>query len=109
VVCMAVLGANQSDRDKEMLETSAKFLLTFEPGEGNHFYYQSYYVATAANMMGEKHREALLPKMEKVMLSLQQPTGEFKKHTDGEGGVYSTAFGVICLCVGYQYLPIYQE
>ena len=28
---------------------------------------------------------------------------------EGTGGVYSTAFSVICLCVHYQYLPIYQE
>ncbi|MDI6774348.1 MAG: terpene cyclase/mutase family protein [Verrucomicrobiota bacterium] len=111
VVCMLALGANRSDRDKEMIETSAKFLLTFDfPEGGEHFYYNSYYEATAANMMGEKHRDALLPKMERTLMELQLPSGEFKRHRDREeGGVYSTAFGVICLCVGYQYLPIYQE
>ena len=60
-------------------------------------------------MMGKEHREAILPKLEKFLLSLQMPSGEFRNHGGAQGGVYSTAFSVICLCVGYQYLPIYQE
>ena len=109
VVCMQALGANKTDADKSMVEDSASFLFKFDPGSGSHFYYQSYYAATAANMMGDKHLEALLPKMENALMALQMPNGEFRKHTDEQGEVYSTAFAVICLCVGYQYLPIYQE
>jgi len=109
VVCMLALGANKTQADKEMINGSASYLLTLNPTSGGHFYYQSYYVATAANMVGKEHREVLLPKLEKFLLGLQMPTGEFRKHQGAQGGVYSTAFSVICLCVGYQYLPIYQE
>ena len=43
------------------------------------------------------------------IVSLQNPNGEFQKHQGHSGGVYSTAFAVICLAVRDQYLPIYQE
>ncbi|NQT91300.1 MAG: terpene cyclase/mutase family protein [Lentisphaerae bacterium] len=109
VVCMLALGANKTDADKSMIRGSAEYLLTMNPTSGGSFFYQSYYVATAANMMGKKHREAILPKLEKFLLTLQSPSGEFRNHGGAQGGVYSTAFSVICLCVGYQYLPIYQE
>ena len=109
VVCMLALGADREGKDAALLNSSASFLLTAKPDTGKYFYYQSYYVATAANMMGAKHRDVLLPKLEKVLLTLQMPSGEFRKHQGAQGGVYSTAFGVICLGVRYQYLPIYQE
>jgi len=108
-VCMLALGSTHEGKDAEMLNGSAAFLLTAKPGTGRYFYYQSYYLATAANMMGKRQRSFLLPKMEKALLNLQMPSGEFRKHTGAHGGVYSTAFGVICLSVRYQYLPIYQE
>ena len=109
VVCMLALGVDRDGKDTALLNNSASFLLTAKPDTGKYFYYQSYYVATAANMMDAKPREVLLPKLEKVLLGLQMPSGEFKKHTGALGGVYSTAFGVVCLSVRYQYLPIYQE
>ena len=109
VVCMNALGANKEQKDLAMLKGSANYLLTLDPANGGNFYYQSYYLATAANMMGPEYREVFLPKMEKVLIGLQMPSGEFRKHTGNAAGVYSTAFGVICLCVNYQYLPIYQE
>lgn len=108
-VSMMALGANVTDSDKEMCRNTTEYLLSLDPSRGGHFYYQSYYIGTAANMMGKKHREILLPKLEKALLGLQMPNGEFRKHTGNQGGVYSTAFSVICLCIRYQYLPIYQE
>ena len=60
-------------------------------------------------MMGDKTRAEFLPKLEKSILRLQQPSGEFAKHSGYDGGVYSTSFAIICLAVRYQYLPIYQE
>jgi hypothetical protein len=109
VVCMLALGATEDPKDREMVEQSASYLLTFDPTRGGHYFYQSYYIASAANMTGAEHRRAVLPKMEAALLNLQMPTGEFRKHSGHDGGVYSTAFSVICLCVRYQYLPIYQE
>lgn len=109
VVGMLALGANKTDKDRFMVENSASYLLTQDPKQGGHFWYQSYYLATAANMMGEKHRSVLLPKLEEFIVSLQKPNGEFQKHKGHAGEVYSTAFALICLAVRDQYLPIYQE
>jgi hypothetical protein len=108
-VCLLALGGSENDADMSMINASAEHLKSVDPGQGAYFYYQSYYVATAANMLGGEHRDIVLPKLERILLNLQMPTGEFRKHSGQEGGVYSTAFSVICLCVGYQYLPIYQE
>jgi hypothetical protein len=109
VVGMLALGANQTDKDRYMVENSGNYLLKQDPKKGGHFWYQSYYLATASNMMGDTHREAMLPKLEEFIVSLQNPNGEFQKHQGHSGGVYSTAFAVICLAVRDQYLPIYQE
>ncbi|MCJ8332242.1 MAG: terpene cyclase/mutase family protein [Lentisphaeria bacterium] len=109
VVCMNVLGANQSEADKLKITQSASYLLGLNPAGGGSFYYQSYYVGSAANMMGGRYRETMIPKLEKVLLKLQVKNGSFSKHTGHQGGVYSTAFAVICLAIRYQYLPIYQE
>ena len=109
IVCMQALGVNKTKEEKAMVSNAAAYLTTLNPSGGSYFYYQSYYLATAANVAGKQYRDIFLPKMEKVLLDLQMPSGEMKKHSGAQGGVYSTAFGVICLAVGYQYLPIYQE
>jgi hypothetical protein len=109
LVCMNALGLTEDEKDKAMIHSAAEPLLTLDPKSGSHFYYQTYYVATAANMAGEKYRDSLLPKIESILMDLQLPTGEFRKHSGHAGGVYSTAFSVISLCVRYQFLPIYQE
>ena len=60
-------------------------------------------------MMGGKYRREALPRLEQALLRLQQKDGQFGKHQGHDGGVYATAFAVICLSIRYQYLPIYQE
>ncbi len=110
VVCMLALGDNHTEELRKRHERSMEFLAEFDPKRNSkHFYYQSYYVATAANMIGETQREDLLPRMEEALLSLQEKNGSFKKHGGHDGGVYSTAFALLTLSVRYQYLPIYQE
>lgn len=109
VVCMKVLGADKTPEDIEKIEKSAAILDSVNLTGGSHYYYQCYYVATAANMMGDEQREKTLPKLESALLKLQMPHGEFNKHSGHDGGVYATAFSVVCLAVRYQYLPIYQE
>jgi len=110
VVCMLALGDNQSEKLRRRHEQSMEFLADFDPKRGgNHFFYQSYYVATAANMISKERREEMLPRMEKALLSLQKEDGSFEKHRGHDGGVYSTAFSLLTLAVRYQYLPIYQE
>lgn len=109
IVCMNALGMNQDKKDKDIIKAAATLFLTLDPKSGGNFYYQTYYVATASNMAGKQYRDTLLPKVESALLDLQLPTGEFRKHSGHQGGVYSTAFSVISLCVRYQFLPIYQE
>jgi prenyltransferase beta subunit len=110
VVCMRALGKGEDDRDWKQIRKSAAFLKTLDPANKRRwFFYQSYYVATAANMMGKEYREKVLPRLEKHLLSLQKENGSFKNSNGYDGGCYSTAFSVICLSVRYQFLPIYQE
>ena len=109
VVAMNVLGLNQEKADVDKIRNSARMLLTFDPSGGSYYYYMCYYLATAANMMGDEYRAVFLPKMENALLRIQQPDGAFPQQGDAHAGVYSTAFAVIILCVRYQYLPIYQE
>ena len=109
IVCMETLGANNASDDIRKIETSAQAMKQADLEGGKHFYYQSYYVATAANMLGDEYRTALLPKLQEVLLGLQQEDAQFAKHTGYEGGTYSTAVAALTLAIRYQYLPIYQD
>jgi hypothetical protein len=110
VVAMLAMGQNEEADLRKRHEASMEFLADFDPRkETQYFYYQSYYVATAANMIGERQREAFLPRMEKALLGLQKEDGSFEKNGGYDGGVYATAFALLTLSIRYQYLPIYQE
>ena len=109
IVSLMALGANKSEEDKLRIAQSGEFLKKFDPRSGQHFYYQAYYLATAANMLGGEYREVFLKKLQKALIKLQNKEGDFRKHTGHDGGVYATSFAIICLAVRYQYLPIYQE
>jgi hypothetical protein len=109
VVAMLAMGQNEDPALRRRHERSMEFLDDFDPLSGRYFYYQSYYVATAANMIGDAQREAFLPRMEQALLSLQNEDGSFRQHRGHAGGVYSTAFALLTLAIRYQYLPIYQE
>ncbi len=109
IVILKTFAADQAEADRARLDAAALHLPRVDLAAGNHFYYQSYYLATAANMLGDLQRDALLPKLETVLLGLQQPDGQFAKHSGHDGGVYATAFATIILAVRHQYLPIYQE
>lgn len=109
IVSLLAMGSEKVEKDIEKIKESAKDLKTLRADHGRNFYYNSYYYATAANMLGPEYRDEFLPKMNKVLFRLQQPNGEFNKHDGHLGGVYSTSFAIIILAVKYQFLPIYQE
>jgi len=112
VVSLKILGGVETQEDELKIKNSARMLLTHDPlvtYRNRWFYYQSYYLATAANMMGGEYRKAMLPRIEKTLLDLQLENGEFGKYQGYIGGAYSTAFAIICLSVRYHYLPIFQE
>ncbi len=108
-VCLMALGANNSEDDKNKILKSTEFLKKGKVPESNHFYYMCYYLINASNMLGDECRKAMIPPIEEKLLSLQKETGEFEKYSGFDGGVYSTAFSIICLTVSNQYLPIFQE
>ncbi|MFW5871016.1 MAG: prenyltransferase/squalene oxidase repeat-containing protein [Verrucomicrobiota bacterium] len=110
VVCMRALGKGKDDKDWKEISKFADFLMDLDPSRHRrHYFYQSYYVATAANMMGKEHRQKILPRLEKHLVGLQKDDGSFKNYHGYDGDCYSTAFSVICLSVRFQFLPIYQE
>ncbi len=110
VVGMIMLGADKTEEDKQRIHSSASFLLNVNPSHGNHYYYQSYYIALSSNLLGGKYENTALRKLEKALLALQdKKTGSFKKHQGEMGGVYSTAFAVICLSMRYELLPVWQN
>lgn len=108
IVAMKSFMSDRSEADKAKIDTSWSALDSVDLSRGDHFYYQSHYLATAANMMGPDVRDDLLPRLERSLLPLQRQDGQFAKHTGHDGGVYSTAFAVVCLSTRYQYLPIDQ-
>ena len=110
IVSLASMGEEEASRDREKMLRAAEFMRDFDPDSmRQHFFYAAYYVATAANMLGEEHRELVLPPLEEFLVSLQKDDGSFQNHHGYDGDVYSTAFSVITLAIRYQYLPIYQE
>jgi hypothetical protein len=108
IVAMNALGATRDEADIAKLDTAARFLASADLSRGRFFYYQSYYLAAAASMTGEHAWRQRLPQLEAVILKLQNEDGQFRKHSGHDGGVYSTAFAVICLSMRYQYLPLYE-
>ena len=117
-VALLALGARHEDKDRKMLRESGGFLRDHDPKGGSHYWYMCYYLATAANMLNdfvefeegeERWPQQFLRRMETTLIKMQKGDGQFPKHSGHDDGVYSTAFAVICLCVHYQYLPIYQE
>ena len=98
-----------SAADEAKIVTVANSLKKVDTSQGRHYYYQSYYLATAINLLGDTYSSAFLPKLEKSLRRLQGEDGQFAKHSGQDGGVYSTAFAIISLSARYQYLPIYQE
>ena len=67
-----------------------------------------------ASEFGGKHWEFYRPRLESLLLSLQQEDGSWPKPPSGgselnAGPPYFTATAVLALSVKYHYLPIYQR
>ena len=78
------------------------------------FYYGVYYCSQAMFQVGGKHWEFYRPRLESLLLSLQQEDGSWPKPPSGgselnAGPPYFTATAVLALSVKYHYLPIYQR
>jgi hypothetical protein len=77
-----------------------------------YFYYAVYYCSQAMFQVGGKYWEFYQPRLESVLLGLQQSDGSWPLSSDHEGEagpVYSTSMAVLALSVKYHYLPIYQR
>lgn len=76
------------------------------------FYYGVYYCSQGMFQMGGKYWEHYRPRLEALLLSLQNSDGSWPKCTgsDGRAGVaYATSMAALALSVKYHYLPIYQR
>ena len=76
------------------------------------FYYGVYYCSQGMFQMGGKYWEFYRPRLEALLLSLQNTDGSWPKcsSADGRAGVvYATSMGALALSVKYHYLPIYQR
>lgn len=109
IMCLKILEPDLTEADRAKIDTVAKSLEKVDPSQGFRYYYRSYYLATANNMLGGNYRSVFVPKLEKSLIRLQGDDGQFAKHGGYDGGIYSTALAVVSLSVRYQYLPIYQD
>lgn len=110
IVCLQAMGDEHAEKDRENMLHAAGFMHELNPASlGKHFFYTAYYIATAANMLSDEHRESVQPRIEAFFVKLQRDDGSFPNNKGYDGDVYATAFSVITLAIRYQYLPIYQE
>lgn len=110
IVSVTTLADNTNPINSKMIQTTAEQLLkTTDATPGKHYYYQAYYIAIAANMLGDDYEKSLTPRIQKALLDLQQDNGAFDQLTGYDGGVYSTSLAILSLAVRYQLLPIYQK
>lgn len=110
IVSVTALADDTDPINSEMIQTTAAQLLKItDATTGKHYYYQAYYLAIAANMLGDDYGKSLVPRIQKALLKLQQDNGEFAQVTGYDGGVYSTSLAILSLAVRYQWLPIYQK
>ncbi|MDT8390866.1 MAG: hypothetical protein RRC34_10205 [Lentisphaeria bacterium] len=109
IVCLKIMGADTSAADKAKIATAAKSLEKSDNSRGRNYYYENYYLAMAGTMLGDALSSSVLPQLEKSLMRLQREDGQFDRHTGNDGGVYATAFAVVCLSAHYHYLPVTQE
>lgn len=112
IVSMILLGGYEKKQDREKILLSALPLLKIDfQTIKEHLFYQYYYIASAANMLGGHYKEKIIPNLENHIMNFQEKSGKFlnqdKKGFSGE--VYATAFSIIILSIHLEYLPIYQE
>jgi len=95
---------------------AADFLLAnppkWDPKQHDFFYYSAYYCSQAMFQMGGRYWEIERPRMEALLLSVQNPDGSWPPADEGEklgGPAYYTAMAVLSLSVKYHYLPIFQR
>jgi hypothetical protein len=96
VVAMNLLKLIYSKEDISKISQSASYLLKYKPNsKANHFWYTSYYMYTAASILGGEYRK-FIPKLKESIIQVQNPNGSFGKESKN-GKVYSTAFALIVL------------
>ena len=96
--------------------TAATFLIEHPPilNQNNElaFYYAAYYTSQAMFQVGGRYWEIERPRMEALLLSIQQPNGSWPSADSSDqpaGPAYCTSMAILSLAVKYHYLPIYQR
>ena len=96
---------------------AAEFLVNHPPQlppnlDNVWFYYAVYYTSQGMFQVGGRYWEIERPRMEALLLSVQQPDGSWPSAdgTDQQAGpAYCTSMAILSLSVKYHYLPIYQR
>jgi hypothetical protein len=93
---MNLLSLIHSKEDLDKITKSSSYLLSYKPKSSiKHFWYTSYYMYTAASIMGGKYNK-FIPKLKKSIIEVQNDDGSFGE--DGKyGKIYSSSFALIIL------------
>jgi hypothetical protein len=79
--------------------------------DSSYFYFGSYFVSLAEHLQAGSAEHRLRTPLQKLILALQEPDGQWLPRFDRErqaGSVYATALAVGSLSIGLRLLPIYE-
>ena len=109
ILCLEICGQHHSAE----ATAAAEYLIQHPPAWPDEwFYYGIYYGSQGMFQMGDHYWEFYQPRLEALLLSLQEDDGSWPNDQGGEaraGNIYSTSMAVLALSVKYHYLPIYQR
>jgi len=109
LLCLEVCGKHHAPESV----AAAEYLMRNPPRwPDDWFYYAVYYGSQGMFQMSGRYWEFYRPRLEALLLSLQEDDGSWPNDKGGEaraGNIYSTSMAVLALSVKYHYLPIYQR
>ncbi len=116
ILSLSLAGQHQTP----MAQTAGNWLLAHPytkfgevAGDGDRYFYSSYYCSQAAMQLGGRYWEGIYPPLVESMLSAQSPDGSWPAEPTGWdgafGNLYTTSMAVLSLTPPYQLLPVYQR
>jgi len=109
ILCLEICGQHHAPESV----AAAEYLMRTPPRWPDEwFYYAVYYGSQGMFQMGGRYWAFYQPRLEALLLSLQEDDGSWPNDKGGEaraGNIYSTSMAVLALSVKYHYLPIYQR
>jgi hypothetical protein len=118
MMCAGIVVMNTlKEGEQDIVRDASEKLLArrFGVWGAQHFYYQSYYMATAGLMLGPEGHERICQTLEKMFVERQNADGSWPQAPGMSsaareaGPVYTTSLACLVLAARFQYLPIYQK